>query len=417
MVWSLFCALCFVAVTSEATMTSSLGTATSIDEPLPVYLPAMPYTQLSVTPPSDPDCHGAQRFPYKFSIKVEFSVCSFFVFLGVLRICRRHKKLAYCLDILSSIYLLWATLTRSSYLHNTRVAQWTIDVCSAITSERGLIKDYLFVSIASWISSLFLELTSSVRFIKLFGDLLGGRHPGMRWSHCRKAVLLTACFCTLNSVFLTMILRGAVKKSVANVSDDTSVFIIQNLATFMRFTRQCIEGAIFIVGIATRAFRWQNSRSEVLFGSIAFSSFVLLIHSSVLMNAFSQQEAQFRGVEHYAVLVSLCTDVVFRFVVCAWALCNSRVGNIPRPYQPEDRRLPHSPHDLCTQCALLEDRHNIMTPTPHPMIQPFPAPPLDTPSPAPPPLPGEAVDYSDPVSVGEPLPLCRLETLPQQAIG
>ena len=411
-----FCALCFTsaAVISEGVLTSSLGTAKINDEPSPLYLPAM--TQLSTTPPLNPECQGAQHFPYKFSIKVEFNVCSFFVFLGVLRICRRHKKLACCLDILSSVYLLWATFTRSYYVHSTQVAQWTIDVCSAITSDRGLIRDYLFVSIASWISSLFLELKSSARFVKLFGNVIsGGLHPGIRWSRCRKAVLLTASLCTLNSVFLTMMLRGAVKQSLTNVSEDASIFIIQNLATFMRFTRQCMEGAIFIVGIATRAFRWKNSHSEVLFSGIAFSSFVLLIHSSVLMNTFSKQETQFRWVQHYAVLASLFADIVFRFVVCIWALCNS---NIPCPKQPENRHPPRTQTvapNYCIQCALLAYRH--LTQTPQPMIQPFPELPRDT-LPSPPPSPSsEAVDYSDPVSVDGPFPLCRLEIVPQQETG
>ena len=405
------CTLCFAAVINEASLTGNLGTATIIEEPLSVYVPAVPHAKPFVPPP--PDCKGAQHPGYKFSIKVEFLVCLFFVFLGVLHIRRRHKKLAYCLDIVSSVYLLSTTFIQHVYLHDTQVAQWTIDICSAITSERGLIKDYLFISIASWISSLFLELTSSVRFIKIFSNLVpGGVHPAARWSRSRKAVLLTASFCTLNSIFLTVMLSEAVKQSLANVSNDTFVFMILIVASSTRFIRQCIEGAILIVGIATRDMGWRNANSEIV--RVAFSSFVFFVHSSVLMNAFVKQETQFQGVAHYAVFVSLCADVGFRLVVCMWALCNSRFR---RPYQPEERRLPHSPHvapDHCTQCTLLAVRH--ITPTPYPMIQPFPEPRLDTQPPASPP-PSAVVDHSDPVRVGGPFRLCRLETFPQQEIG
>ena len=414
MVRFLFFALCFATLINEAALTRNLGTATIMEETLSIYVPAVPHARLSVAPP--PDCEGARQPGYKFAIKVEFIVCLFFVFLGVLHLRRKHKKLAYCLDIVSSVYLLWTTFVQHVYLHDTQVARWAIDICSAITSERGLIKDYLFVSIASWISSLFLELTSSARFVKLSGNLVpSGLHPAARWSRTRKVVLLTASFCTVNSVLFTMMLWGAVKQSLTNVSDDASVFLIQDLAYFTRFTRQCIEGTILIVGIATRDIRWRSTNSEIV--RIAFSSFVFFVHSFVLLDAFIKQKAQFKGVEHHAVFISVFADVCFRLVVCVWALRNSLFGNVPRPHQPENGRSPHTPHVMpdhhCFQCVLLANRH--LTPTPPQLtFQPFPEPsPIDTAPPLPSPS-VEAVDYSDPVSVGGPFHRCRLETDPQQ---
>ena len=132
---------------------------------------------------------------------MEFDVCYFFVFLGVLRIFHRQQNLAYPIDILSSLYLLWATFARRFLLHNTQVALWGIDICSAIMSERRLIKDYLMVSLASWIASSILEYTSSVRFIMLFGRLTSGGNLEIRLSRSRKAVLLAALLCTINSAF------------------------------------------------------------------------------------------------------------------------------------------------------------------------------------------------------------------------
>ena len=38
--------------------------------------------------------------------------------------------------------------------------------------------------------------------------------------------------------------------------------------------------------------KWRKSNSDKLFGQIAFSSFILLVYSSVLTYAFTNQEAK-----------------------------------------------------------------------------------------------------------------------------
>ena len=352
---------------------------------------------------------------------MEFDVCYFFVFLGVLRIFHRQQNLAYPIDILSSLYLLWATFARRFLLHNTQVALWGIDICSAIMSERRLIKDYLMVSLASWIASSILEYTSSVRFIMLFGRLTSGGNLEIRLSRSRKAVLLAALLCTINSLLLTSMLRGAVQQSVKNVSPDFSVYIFSTIALVMRLLRQCMEGFTFIAGIATRDFRWRNSNSEVLFGHIALSSFALLIHSSVITHTFIAQETAIRGVEHYIVLFSLCTDVVFRIIVCLWATSNStcfvRLVEYLHPratvYPPIFIPPPHQhltdsdPHGQCSELAAQHIAYRCSQTLP--VIQPF----LDDSRLSQPSSCTHSEDSTHSVDelTGAPFALCRLETI------
>ena len=129
--------------------------------------------------------------------------------------------------------------------------------------------------------------------------------------------------CIVNSLYLTLILWGAVQKSFENVSEDESVLVFLTLAAIMRLIHQFMEGLTFIAGITTREFEWRNSKSKKLFGHIAFSSFVLLVHSSTLTYTFANQERKVWGLSQYTIFVQLWTDVIFRLFVCGWATFNS----------------------------------------------------------------------------------------------
>lgn len=266
-----------------------------------------------------------QLIGYQFKVRMEFDVCLLFVYLGALRSFFKHQRWAYVLDVLSSLYLLWATFTRQSYRRNSPVALWGKDICIAATSDKSLIYDYLAVSIASWLASTFLECTSSARFVKLYTTRLAKftRFSQLKLSHSRLVVLVTTIFCTVNSLFLTLILWGAVQQSLENVSQDSSVVVFLTIAAIMRLVRQFMEGLTFIAGIATRDFKWKNSNAECVFGRISFSSFILLLHSSVLTYAFCDQETKVWSVKQLCIFVALCIDVIFRLIVCVWATYNS----------------------------------------------------------------------------------------------
>lgn len=267
-----------------------------------------------------------QLIGYQFKVRMEFDICLLFVYLGALNSFFKHQRWAYVLDFSSSVYLLWATFTRQSYRRSSPVAQWGEDACVAATSDKSLIYDYLAVSIASWLASTFLECTSSARFVKLYATRYYKkftRFSQLKWSSGRLVVLVTTVFCTVNSLLLTLILWGAVQRSLENVSQDNSVVVFQTIAAIMRLFRQFVEGLTFIAGIATRSFRWKNSNAERVFGQISFSSFILLLHSSVLTYSFCDQEGKVWSVKRLSIFIALCTDVIFRLIVCVWATYNS----------------------------------------------------------------------------------------------
>lgn len=393
-------------------------------------------------------CHGGQTSGYEFTLRAEFNVCSLVILLAVLRIRHRDGKLAYVLDVVSSVCLVWATFTRQFYLRHTKVAHWASDWCSAVTSRSGLKQDYLYISILSWIASSFLRYTCSVHLYKVcprYGL------PEIQLSISRKAVLLTSVFCTLNSIILTVMLWLAGQQSMMNVSKDISVYVISNIAFVTRITRHFMEGWTFITGIATREFRWRNRDSEILFGRIAFSSFSLLIHSYVYTSAFSAKgNLKVSGMKHNVALVSLCIDVIFRLVVFTWATCNSSyfarvtvfvnhycyvegccrrakllfsyIRNLFGPalgftealqVQQETEADHVRDESPCAQCPELEDQHRLCDSNsppchPGPTIQPFaPSPGGDVQSPEP---------FSDVVldsMEGNEKALLSLETIPQ----
>ena len=274
------------------------------------------------------DCLGdsppGQSIGYKFYVGVEFYLCVTAVYMGILHLGRRHRKLANAFDILSAVYLLWATYTRQFYLHNTQVSQFAYDVCAAFTGDTTLLYKYLVVTIASWIASTFLEYKGIVFLKRLYTTKL--RRLARSWpclSHGRMVVLVTATFCTINSMFLTLLFWGGVQKSLENVTLGTSVWAFLTFAAFMKLSHQGMEGFTFITGIAVKDFKWRNSNSDKLFGQIAFSSLILLVYSSVLTHSFTNQEAKVWSAERCVIFVAICTDVVFHLVVFAWASYNS----------------------------------------------------------------------------------------------
>ena len=85
--------------------------------------------------------------------------------------------------------------------------------------------------------------------------------------------------------------------------------------------RQFVESLAFIAGIVTRDFKWRNSREKKLMGRIAFSSFMLLIHTSVLTYTFCNPQVW--SVDQLILFCLLLIDIIFRFVLCVWAALNS----------------------------------------------------------------------------------------------
>ena len=374
-------------------------------------------TVLTATLEANSDTFGVNFSPYREAntrfvrVRVEFTVCALAVFLGALRICHNKKKLAYCLYFVSSAYLLWATFYRQYYIHYTPVAD-------AIKSERSLIKDYLFVSMASWISSLFLESTSSARFLKLLRRIFSGECR-VRWSCAMIAALVATTVCTVNSLYLTLKLEEAVKLSLRYVSNDLSVLGFLYVANKMRCIRQFMEGFTFITGIATE---WQNRTSTMLFGHIALTSFVLLVHHSILIHAFVTQKLHVWGVEHYFDLVALSVDVLFRLCVCLWAIRNScffanHVVHLDLETDVDHAQdemvvssisitahfTPHNQldsHDQCSELVIQHLYHRCVHQLP--LIQPFPTPTDEIKHPLMEPI----------VDVGAPFRLTSLETYP-----
>lgn len=247
------------------------------------------------------------------SLRVEFDVLIPFVFLGALRICPRNQMLAYVLYAVASVYLLWATFSWHYYLHHTQVTDKTV------RTQRTVVKDFLFVTVASWMSCLFLEFTSLVRFIKHWRVIFPDGQ--IRWGFNMILPTLTV-LCTLNGLYLMLRLHEAVEKSLVSVSEDYYVFILLSLVTVTKGLRQCMESMAFFYRIAQRGFIWRNendSEVSMIFFRIAFSSLILLIHGSVSTYDFSTQN---KPVEPLF-LVALCIHVMFRLIVCCWAICNS----------------------------------------------------------------------------------------------
>jgi hypothetical protein len=102
-----------------------------------------------------------------------------------------------------------------------------------------------------------------------------------------------------------------------------SVWAFMTVAALMKLTHQLMEGFTFIIGIAVRDFKWRNSNSDKLFGQIAFSSFILLVYSSVLTYTFTNQEAKVWSAERCVIFVAICTDLLFHLAVFTWASYNS----------------------------------------------------------------------------------------------
>lgn len=362
------------------------------------------------------------------SLRVEFDVLIPFVFLGALRICPRNRTLAYVLYAVASVYLLWATFTWHYYLHHTQVTD------KAVKTQRTVVKDFLFVTVALWMSALFLEFTSLVRFIKHWRVIFADGQ--IRWGFNMILPTVTV-LCTLNGLYLMLRLHEAVEKSLMSVSEDYYVFIVLSLVTLTKGLRQCTESLAFFYRIAQRGFIWRNendSEVSMIFCRIAFSSLVLLIHDSVSTYDFSTQN---KPVEPLF-LVALCINVIFRLIVCCWAISNSccftstnrqqqEVQHL-QPLQvqlenngdvPSEVVLPSQCHYIQSQCSSheqclsLASRHLCCRPHhPPPNPQPF-SDTSDVPNSNSHPIPTE--DSSTP-RTGSPS-LCQLEVNPQTETG
>ena len=269
-----------------------------------------------------------QLLGHRFKVGMEFDICLLFVFLGTLAALtsRRHRNrpAALLLEFASSFYLLYATYNRTFMIRHTEISQWIRDLCA--NGVPSLIYDYIFLSVVSWVSSSFLEYSSSLNLGKLycvkFKELIA-RFSSIRWNYGRLFVLGATAVCTINSLVLTLVLWGKVQKSLGTLAQDVSVLVFLTIAAILRLIRQLMEGATLVAGIATRELKWRNPNSKILFGRLSVSSFVLLIHSSSLTYTFAYQERKVWGWSEYTLFFALCVDVVFRLFVCGWASLNS----------------------------------------------------------------------------------------------
>ena len=271
---------------------------------------------------------AGQLLGYTFKVEMEFEVCLFFVFMGTLVALnsrkRRNRIPAVVVDVLSSIFLLYSSYNRTVIIRNTELTKWVRDVCAE--GAGALIYNYLVLSLVSWVASSVLELSSSLNLAKLYKTQqrrLNVRFANIEWSPSRFIVLATATICTGISLTLTFVLWGFVQRSLGSLAQDAVVLLFLTIAAFLRLTRQLMEGVTLITGIATREFKWRSPNSKILFGRIAFSSFVLLIHSSCLTYTFASQEKKVWGTAQYTIFVGLCVDVIFRLFACSWATLNS----------------------------------------------------------------------------------------------
>lgn len=261
--------------------------------------------------------------PATFKVRLEL-VRILFLFLGTLvALCSRKRRnglISVLLDVLSSFYLLYSSYNRTIIIKNTEIAHWVTNVCAE--GAGALIYGYMFLSVVSWIASSVLEFSSSLHLVKLT-VLKSPKFSSISWSTDRVVTLMSAAVCTILSLGLTLVLWGFVQKSLGNLADDISVLVFLTIAAFLRLMRQLMEGVTLITGILTSDLKWQNPDSKLLFGRIAFSSFVLLIHSFCLTFTFASQEKTVWGNTQYAILMGLCIDVIFRLFTCSWATLNS----------------------------------------------------------------------------------------------
>ena len=220
-----------------------------------------------------------------------------------------------------AIVFLPTVLELQPYIYrNTEIAHWVTNVCAE--GAGALIYGYMLLSVVSWIASSVLEFSSSLHLMKLT-ILKSPKFSSISWSADRVVTLMSAAVCTVLSLGLTLVLWGFVQKSLGNLADDISVLVFLTIAALLRLMRQLMEGVTLITGILTSDLKWQNPDSKVLFGRIAFSSFVLLIHSFCLTFTFASQEKMVWGNTQYAILMGLCIDVIFRLFTCSWATLNS----------------------------------------------------------------------------------------------
>jgi hypothetical protein len=271
---------------------------------------------------------AGQLLGYTFKVGMELDVCLFFVFMGTLVALNSYKRRngipAVVVDVLSSILLLYSSYSRTVIIRNTELTKWVINFCAK--GAEALIYNYLVLSVVSWVASSVLEFSSSLNLAKLYKTQqrrLIVRFPNIEWSPSRFIVLATATFCTGISLALTFVLWGFVQRSLGSLAQDAVVLVFLTVAAFLRLTRQLMEGVTLITGIATKEFKWRNPNSKILFGRIAFSSFVLLIHSSCLTYTFASEEKKVWGIAQYTIFMGLCVDVIFRLFACSWATLNS----------------------------------------------------------------------------------------------
>ena len=235
--------------------------------------------------PQPPPAAG-QLLWHTFQVRMEFDITLFFVFLGVLVALssrkRRNSLFAVVLEILSSFYLLYATYNRNFIIKHTDIAQWISSGCSE--GAGALIYQYIIFSVVSWMASSLLEFSSSFHLAKLSYMKLRKsiRFTNFQRSSSRFVVLGATTIFTFSSLVLTLVLWGLVHKSLGLLAQEVTVLAFLTIAAFLRLIRQLMEGVTLITGIATGEFKWRNPNSKILFGRIAFSSFMLLIHSSSL---------------------------------------------------------------------------------------------------------------------------------------
>ena len=261
-----------------------------------------------------------------YKVGMEFDICLFFVFFRTLvalnsRRCRSRLP-AVIVDVLSSLLLLYSTYNRTLIIRNTDLSQWVSGLCAE--GAGALIYNYLVISMVSWIASSVLEFSSSLNLGKVYETKqrrLTSRFSSLNTG--RFIVLMAATFCAIISLALTLVLWGFVQRSLGGLAEDATVLVFLTIAALLRLTRQLMEGVTLITGIATREFKWRNPNSQILFGRIAFSSFVLLIHSSSLTYTFATQEKKVWGAAQYTIFMGLCVDIVFRLFACSWATLNS----------------------------------------------------------------------------------------------
>ena len=212
-----------------------------------------------------------------------------------------------CTWVVNIIYL--SALWKASAV--LKLEHWSSNSFLPAISDRAFVHNFLTVTIISWMASSFLEYTSFVHFTKHY-QKFSYTLLEVRWSRSRIVVLLMTLYGTFNSLFLTLILWGAVQRLFENVSRDLFILNSLTFAALMRLLCQITEGLVFIARIVMGDFKWQISNGGELMGRIAFPSLFLLIQSSVLTLKNWENGK-------YIIFVALCTDILLRLVVCVVA--------------------------------------------------------------------------------------------------